>query len=174
MTSRFLRLSCFGASLILACGAGSDGSDSLDSIHPQPQPNNGDISFIAPCSAESCGPAPDTLANPRCKPEASQCGWSDDTAVSYRPCPDAECGAAPSADVCPSDTTFGGNACGSENETTCLWRTTCVPPKSTTPCSNEDGCGPKPEIGVMCKDGSAGDLVCMEKGASCDWQRTCD
>lgn len=162
------------ASFFLACGTGSEGGGSLQTIHPQPQPNSEGVSFIAPCTASSCGPAPASLASPRCKAEANACAWSDDTSVSYRSCADSECGTAPDPSVCPSGTTFRGNACGSENEAACAWRTTCAPPRSTVPCSDPEGCGGKPELGVICSDGSTGDLACMTVNARCAWQRTCD
>lgn len=157
-----------------ACESSSGPDVAPDSIHPQPQPNRTEVKLTAPCTAAKCGDAPATLASPRCKPQPSECAWTDDTSVSYRPCAESECGVAPGPDVCPSGTTFKGNACGSENESACTWSTACAPPPSTTPCASPEGCGPQPAIGVICKDGDAGALACMEFGSSCNWQRTCD
>lgn len=143
-------------------------------IHPQPQPNRRETRFTSPCTAAKCGEAPGALESPRCKPLDAECGWTDDTSVSYRPCPDTECGPAPGPEVCPAGTTFKGNACGSENEGACAWSTSCAPPPSTTPCPDPEGCGPRLNIGVICKDGGAGELACMQFDTRCNWQRTCD
>lgn len=159
--------------LIAACQAGSSSGEPV-AIHPQPQPNGEQISFTSPCTAATCGQAPGSIANARCKPAASACAWGPDTAVSARMCDDTECGAAPGADVCGTGTTFKGSSCISENESACAWSTVCAPPPSTVPCSNVDGCGGKPELGVVCQDGSIGDLVCMSFPPACGWQRTCD
>lgn len=94
--------------------------------------------------------------------------------MSYRPCAESECGAAPGAEVCPSGTTFRGNSCGSENEAVCAWSSACTPPRSTVPCPDTDGCGPQPEIGVICQDGGIGGLACMQGASRCGWERTCD
>jgi hypothetical protein len=166
----FVVLTALGA----ACESSSPNGGSFQSIHPQPQPNAGSMKFTAPCTAATCGSAPETLASPHCKPEASGCGWSEDTPVSYRPCAESECGQAPSADTCPSGTTFKGNTCGSENDAACTWSSVCLPPRSTIACADVDGCGPKPEIAVVCQDGGTGDLACMQVASRCAWQRTCD
>jgi len=160
--------------LLAACGSSLPDGGPAQSIHPQPQPNDGGVRITAPCTATACGAAPSNLGSPRCKPEAAGCGWSDDTAVSFRQCAESECGAAPGADVCPAGTTFRGNTCGSENESVCTWSTACAPPPSTVPCRDAEGCGGKPELGVICSDGSAGDLVCMQFASRCAWQRTCE
>lgn len=138
------------------------------------------LDFIAPCTASVCGEIPPSAksSRPRCRSSAGACAWSDppspDDSVSYRACEESECGPKPDASVCPSGTTYKGAACGSENEGPCTWRTTCVPPPSTTPCEDAYGCGPKPELAVVCKDGSVGDLLCMKQGTRCDWQRSCE
>ncbi|AKV00002.1 hypothetical protein AKJ09_06665 [Labilithrix luteola] len=159
--------------LAIACES-SDPGLGTQGIHPQPQPNRRPVSFTAPCTATSCGDAPSSLATPRCKPLPNDCSWTDDTSVSYRPCDAGECGPAPGAEVCPANTTFKGNACGSENEGACLWSTACMPPRSTTPCPTTEGCGPQPAIGVICTDGGSGGLECMQLESGCSWQRTCD
>ncbi len=166
---------CF-LSVVVACqGTPAGSADPKVGIHPQPQPPSArEVKFTSPCTSSKCGEAPSTLESPRCKAEASGCAWSEDTSVSYRGCDASECGLAPGADVCPSGTTFKGNACGSEDNAACGWSTVCAPPASTTPCSTSDGCGAKPDIGVVCKDGGLGDLACMQFGARCDWQRTCE
>ena len=160
--------------LALACESSTETGPGPQGIHPQPQPNRREATFTAPCTPERCGDAPSAIARPRCKPLPSECGWSDGTSVSYRPCAASECGAEPGPDVCPDGTTFKGNTCGSENDAACAWTTACAPPPSTTPCADPEGCGPKPEIGVVCSDGGIGDLACMQLQSSCGWQRTCD
>ncbi len=162
--------------LAIACESGTETGPGPQGIHPQPQPNRREAAFTAPCTAQRCGDAPSSIANPQCKPLPSECGWADDDgSVSYRACADAECGAAPGAEVCAEGTTFKGNTCGSENEAACAWTTFCAPPPSTTPCAEgDDGCGPMPMIGVVCTDGGAGGLACMQFDGRCNWQRTCD
>jgi hypothetical protein len=169
------RFLCLALMLAVAAACESSSSEpSPQNIHPQPQPNDGSVRISAPCSASECGEAPSSLANPHCKPKGAGCSWSDDTSVSYRQCADAECGVAPSPNICPIGTTFRGNSCGSEDEEPCRWTTHCSPPPSTAPCPNADGCGPKPALAVICSDGGIGDLVCMEFQSRCAWQRTCD
>lgn len=164
---------------IAACSSESDG-DTPRSPSEDPKADTAvtALEFVAPCNGQACGtpPSSGTSSKAACVEVASACTWkaSPDTSVSFRPCADAECGAKPDASVCPSGTTFSGATCGSENEGRCAWHSACSPPPSTTPCAGADGCGPKPELGVICKDGSTGDLVCMQKGASCGWQRSCE
>lgn len=143
-------------------------------IHPQPQPNHRRAKFTAPCTPEACGEAPGALDRPHCKPADATCEWSEDEPVSYRLCPADACGEEPDAAVCPREATFRGNECGSADDGPCAWTTTCAPPRSTTPCGDPEGCGPKPDIGVVCSDGEMGDLACMQLDARCGWQSTCD
>jgi hypothetical protein len=173
---RFLSLAfVLGSALVASCESGSSETTPPQNIHPQPQPNNGNQTFTAPCNAETCGTAPGSLTSPRCKQEASGCGWSDNSSVSYRQCPESECGVAPTADVCASGTVFRGSVCGSENESVCAWNTICAPPPSTTPCAKgNDDCGPMPMIGVVCEDGGMGSLLCMQFESRCDWQASCN
>jgi hypothetical protein len=178
---RPLRFPFIGALFLVAC------SSSSTPAPPSNADNDGNgntatvreaLEFIAPCAAETCGEVPSSskATKPACAPTAGTCSWSDPASdsVSFRQCPDADCGAEPDASVCPSGTTFKGATCGSENEGACVWRSACVPPPSTTPCPDVDGCGGKPMLGVICKDGSTGDLECMKTGATCSWQRTCE
>jgi hypothetical protein len=167
----------------LAACAASTTSEPDTSVSPQPQPNKREeLTFSAPCAPAACGDAPSSAKRPHCRvggggDAGSTCAWRDDSegTVSYSQCPTTLCGAEPTASVCPAGTTFKGNQCGSENDSACTWTTTCAPPRSTTPCPTPNGCGDaKPEIGVVCKDGSAGDLACMQVGAACGWERTCD
>jgi hypothetical protein len=136
------------------------------------------LEFVAPCVPATCGEVPSSSKStkPACSDTAGACGWSDDPngSVSFRQCEPSECGAEPDASVCPSGTTKKGATCGSENEGPCTWRTACAYPPSTTPCPDQNGCGPMPMIGVICNDGTSGELLCMKKGASCDWQRSCE
>ncbi|MBX3263958.1 MAG: hypothetical protein KIS78_29125 [Labilithrix sp.] len=186
MTIKLLGSSLLGLLFIAACS----------STTPAPSPNtggngggegNGDgtqttrsgLTFVAPCTATVCGEIPPSskASKPECREASGACGWTDpstDGSVSYRQCEETECGAKPDESVCPSGTTFKGAACGSENDGACLWRSACVPPRSTTPCPDPDGCGPMPEIGVICTDGSNGALECMQRGDKCEFQRTCD
>ncbi len=171
--------------LVVACSASSTetepgadpnnpGDNPPTGIHPQPQPNKTETTFTAPCNAQTCGDVPSGLKKPRCKPQPVDCGWSEDTSVSYAPCEESKCGTAPGPETCPTGTTFKGNSCGSENDAACAWSTVCAPPPSTTPCKDSEGCGPKPEIGVVCKDGTTGDLACMQFDDGCKYQRTCE
>ena len=152
-------------------GAGEPGGANL---HPQPQPNRRETKFTAPCTSATCGDVPEALESPRCKQTDAQCAWTDDTSVSYQSCPDSECGPAPGPEVCPSGFTFKGTSCGRENKGACAWSSGCEPPRSTVSCPDREGCGPKPELGVICHDGGVGDLECMQFDARCSWQRTCD
>jgi hypothetical protein len=158
--------------------------------NPAPQPNGEDqagttreaLNFVSPCTAGACGSVPSSSKStkPSCAPSGGggSCGWSDpdpDGTVSFAACEESKCGKKPDASVCPSGTIFKGAQCGNENEKGCAWHSACVPPPSTTPCPNADGCGGKPEIGVICKDGSVGDLECMKLATGkCGWQRTCE
>jgi hypothetical protein len=94
-----------------------------------------------------------------------------DEPVSYEPCDPSECGAIPQIG-CPSDYTLV-ESCGSVNGNACTWAINCIPPASTTPCATPDGCGPMPELGVICDDGSVGTLACMETDNDCSWQPQC-
>jgi len=140
------------------------------------------LNFTSPCTAGACGevPASSTSSKPTCAPsEGGSCGWSDpdpNGTVSYAPCEESKCGTKPDQSVCPAGTTFKGAQCGSENDQACKWQSACVPPKSTTPCPDANGCGDgKPEIGVICKDGSTGDLACMKLASGkCGWEPTCE
>lgn len=172
--------------LVAGCSAGSappksgGGGDTTDPPANDEPTAQASLAFRSPCTASSCGALPSSLggaSSARCAAQASAaCGWSaaeSDETVSYRPCKPSDCGAEPGASICPSGTTFKGNQCGAENDGACTWTTSCAPPRSTTPCS-EDACGPKIEIGVICQDGSTGDLACMKQGSKCVWERTCD
>lgn len=137
------------------------------------------LEFDAPCTASACGetPASSTSTKPKCSAVSGACAWSDPSpngSVSYRQCEDTACGTKPDASVCPAGTTFKGAQCGSENEGACVWRSACTPPPSTIACADVDGCGPQPAIGVICKDGTSGGLLCMKQGAKCAWQRSCE
>ncbi|MBX3222020.1 MAG: hypothetical protein KF795_15995 [Labilithrix sp.] len=188
MTIKLLGSSLFGLLFVAACS----------STTPAPSPSgngngngndtgNGDgtetarsgLTFVAPCTASACGEVPPSTSAPKpeCSNAAGACGWADpdpNASVSYRQCEEKECGAKPDESVCPSGTTFKGAACGSENDGPCVWRSACAPPRSTTPCPDADGCGPMPMIGVICADGSNGELECMKVGNKCEYQRTCD
>lgn len=172
---RLLSFLFLGAGVtVIACA--SESNNDVDGIHPQPQPNRHPLAFTAPCTPEVCGAVPESIGEPRCKPLPEACAWSDDRdgTVSYRFCEDSECGAPPTADVCPAGTLFGSNNCGAENDDPCAWTTSCVAPRSTTPCPNPEGCGGQPMIGVICQDGTNGGLACMQVDAGCEWQRDCD
>ncbi len=163
----------FSIALAAGCEASSPGTGPKG-IHPQPQPNT---KFTSPCNAEACGSAPGSLVSPHCKPAGSgSCGWSeDDGSVSYRECPDADCGPKPDETICPPGTTYKGSQCGSENAEICRWSSACMLPPSTTPCPEPNGCGGRPELAVICQDGGVGDLLCMQLASgSCGWQRSCE
>jgi hypothetical protein len=163
--------------VIAACSTAASPDGGPDPISPQPQPSRGPFQITSPCTASLCGEIPASLQSPRCRGETeASCGWSDDAAVSYRVCEASECPATePTESVCPEGTTFRGNTCGSENDAPCAWTTACVAPRSTTPCpGGADACGPMPEIGVICSDGSTGNLVCVETSSGCTYQPDCD
>jgi hypothetical protein len=172
-------------SLAIACGGASSEPGAPEEPTPAPTPaaRRDALSFVSPCTASECGEVPssfDEETTASCAPSGAECAWSapggDDTSVSYRSCEPSECAAAePTADVCPEGLTFGGNTCGSENDAACAWTTACVAPRSTTPCpQGADACGPVPEIGVICADGSTGSLVCVLAGDRCEHQPSCD
>ncbi len=136
------------------------------------------LHFVAPCTAAACGdvPASSTSDEPFCEPVDGSCGWQDarpDDVVSYHACDPSACGPRLAGDPCPPGTVLAGSDCGAENDGPCAWRSACVPPPSTTPCESADGCGPMPELGVVCHDGSNGVLACMQVGDRCQWQPSC-
>ncbi len=189
MTIKLLGSSLFGLLFVAACSSttpapspsagGGNGNGDGDGDGDGAQTTRSGLTFVSPCTASACGevPASTTAAKPECSETAGACGWGDpdpNGSVSYRQCEESECGAKPDESVCPSGTSFKGAACGSENDGPCVWRSACMPPRSTTPCTDADGCGPMPEIGVICADGSNGELECMQVGNKCEYQRTCD
>jgi hypothetical protein len=130
--------------------------------------------FTEPCTAWACGAAP-SAAEATCAPADGNCVWAvADGTTSYTQCAATACGTPPGAEVCPAGTEWKGNQCGSVDGAPCRWTTTCAPPRSTTPCPSADGCGPVPELAVICKDGTAVGLVCMKQGDACGWERPCD
>lgn len=165
-------LVCLAA--LIGCSAEPvDGGGVPSTVSPQPQPSaRPGLRFTSPCKPDVCGAAPEENATCR-RNKDDVCAWFPDTPVSYRSCEPKECGVEPTI-TCAAPFSFAGNTCGSEDERPCEWTTICLPPKSTTPCGDRNGCGPKPDLGVVCKDGGAGDLVCMDVGGTCDFQRTCD
>lgn len=192
-TMKITLVSAFAAlsALVAACsGSSTDGPTTPGASNNPPtnqdpqNPGGGTgttreaLTFTEPCAASTCGEVPSSnpSAKPVCAQAAGSCSWTapdPNGSVSWRECKESECGAAP-GNVCPAGTEQGTSTCGSENEGPCKWQTACLPPKSTTPCATADGCGPQPAIGVICKDGSNGDLVCMQTGSTCNWQRSCD
>ncbi len=185
-TTKLLHSSLFSVLFLVACSSSStpppssanDGDDNNDTGKQTATTRTG-LSFVAPCTAAACGEVPPSskAETPACAPSSGSCGWSDpdpSASVSYRECAASECGPPPDASVCPSGTTFKGAACGSENEGACIWRSACAPPRSTTPCPDPNGCGPVPGLGVICKDGSTGHLECMQRGAKCEFQPSCE
>ncbi len=187
LVNKTTRISLLAALLLLAaCSASStpstagkaNGTDTKDKGGGT-QAAREALSFVAPCNASACGdvPASSTSATPQCASTSGTCSWSasaGDDSVSYSGCDDALCGAKPDASVCPAGTTFKGAACGSEDDGACIWRSACGVAPSTTLCPDPEGCGGKPEIGVVCKDGSVGDLLCRSQGAKCGWERSCE
>lgn len=170
---------------VVACA-----SDPTTTTPPAPSPDEpGDtppkvqrtaLAFVAPCTATACGTVPEssTSEKPTCVEELGACGWTDpnpEDTVSYRFCEATECeGPAPDANVCPAGTKFGGADCGAENDEACRWRSSCAPPRLTTPCPDPEACGGQPMIGVICEDGTNGGLVCVTDGNTCRWERSCD
>jgi len=167
-----------GLAVVLACETqdGSTGPVGPSAIHPQPQPNGGrGFAFVSPCSATRCGDAPGSLERPRCAPQQEGCTWREDESVSFRQCPESDCGPAPGAEVCPAGTSFKSNTCGAENQGACVWHTSCAPPRSTTPCRDPQGCGDGvPAIAVLCSDGGTGGLECMQFATRCSFQASCE
>jgi hypothetical protein len=158
----------------------NDGQDDRDAP-PSGQTGQVSLGFTAPCDAQACGEVPPSSRSdrPSCSPSsAGTCGWSDpdpDGSVSFRECAASECAPKPEIDVCPTGTLLRGATCGSENSGPCIWRSTCTPPRSTTPCPDPNGCGEGvPALAVMCKDGSVGGLACMQQGKTCKFEPTCD
>lgn len=183
------RFSVLAALLLTACSSATPSTGDANGGGTGDKPGVPDttktvheaLSFVVPCSASTCGdvPASSTSATPQCASTGGSCSWSGsagDEPVSYSACEDRLCGDKPDASVCPAGTTFKGAACGSENDGACIWRSACGvgAGPSTTPCPNPDGCSAKPEIGVVCKDGSNGDMVCRSQGSKCGWERTCE
>lgn len=171
-------LPLLGIFMLVACS-----SDSTPNEPSSPSPSDDTatvreaLEFVAPCVPEACGEVPSSskASKPACVPSSGECTWSDpEGSVSFRQCQATECGAEPDASVCPAGTSKKGSTCGSENEGPCAWHTACAFPPSTTPCPTEDGCGPMPLLGVVCDDGSSGELRCMKRGASCEWQPSCE
>lgn len=161
--------------LPLACASSDPGSGAKS-----PASTSQTLTAVGDCAFSACGSVPSSLGSEpsvKCSAGSSDsCAWSassDDTVVSYRPCAASECPAAPAID-CPAGTVSSSQQCGSENDAACAWTTVCVPPRDTTPCPNADGCGAQPELGVICKDGSNGALVCVTNGQKCSWERNCD
>jgi hypothetical protein len=166
-------MSLIAAFLAFACsGSNTNGSP------PEPSTNQ-TLNAIGPCAFTACGSLPSSLASTptvTCSGATTDsCAWSadDQQSASYRQCADSECSPAPEID-CPVGTLRSTQRCGSENGAACLWTTVCTPPRNTTPCPDADGCGPQPEIGVICGDGTNGALVCVSNGTKCGWERNCD
>jgi hypothetical protein len=139
------------------------------------------LSVVGACVFSGCGSLPSNLSSApsvTCSgASADACAWSadsgDDSAVSYRWCTASECPPAPAID-CPTGTVRSTQQCGSENDAACTWTTVCTPPRSTTPCADQNGCGVELERGVVCSDGTSGALVCVTDGSQCSWQPNCD
>ena len=147
------------------------------------------LAYVEPCTPADCdglpvpeiGCADSSTPTLSCEPTGNgtchivpKCdGGADDPdePVSYESCEESECGPIPQIG-CPDGDTLA-QSCGSENDGPCLWTITCIPPPSTTPCQTPDGCGPMPEIGVICDDGSSGSLACMQTGSDCSWEPQC-
>jgi hypothetical protein len=134
------------------------------------------------CSFEACGAVPSSMqsqASVACDASSgADCDWEPfdpDGTVSYRSCDDSECPPRPAID-CPEDTVQASQQCGSENDAACAWTTVCTPPRITTPCPDAKGCDgiPVQQIGIICKDGSAGGFACVTDGERCFLERNCD
>ncbi len=174
MKNIVIGLGLIASFLPLACGSADQ---SVDAKSP---PNTSQtLSAVGACAFAACGSLPSSLASTpsvTCSAAASDsCAWSksDDSSVSYRACAASECPAAPAID-CPAGTVRSSQQCGSENDAACAWTTVCTPARDTTPCANANACGPQPQLGVICSDGSTGDLACVTNGQTCSWQRSCD
>jgi hypothetical protein len=175
MKNIVIGLSLSASFSMLACGS-ADQTGAPKSASSTSQT----LSAVGACSFAACGSMPSSLSGTpsvKCSGEsAGSCAWSArgaDSSVSYRPCSESECPAAPAID-CPAGTVHSSQQCGSENDAACAWTTICSPPRSTTACPRQDGCGPQLELGVICNDGSNGALVCVTDGQACSWQRNCD
>lgn len=162
--------------LPLACGGSSDQTGGAQT----PTAAHQTLSAVGECGF-SCGSVPANLSSApsvSCSGASSDaCAWAADSdpnaTVSYRPCTAAECPAAPVID-CPAGTAYSSQQCGALNDGACEWTTVCTPPRDTTPCPDPNACGPEEDIGVICKDGSTGGLVCVTDGKKCSWERSCD
>ncbi len=182
LSALLLLTACSGATSTPSTGSPSGaGTADKGAVKDETQPIREALSFVAPCTASSCGDLPTSSSSarsaaPSCELAGSTCSWTDsgDDPVSYSPCDEALCGIEPDATVCPAGTTFKGASCGSENDGACTWRSACAAAPNSPICPDPTGCGPKPEIGIVCKDGSVGDLACRSLGAKCDWERTCE
>jgi hypothetical protein len=175
MKSIVIALSFSAALLSIACGSADQSAGANTPSHTHQT-----LSAVGGCEFAACGSLPSTLASApsvECSNETSDsCAWSasgDSGSTSYRYCSANECPTAPALD-CPTGTVHSSQQCGSEDGAACAWTTVCTPPRDTTPCPDSDSCGPQPAIGVICKDGSNGALVCVTNGQSCSWQRNCD
>ncbi|HEY6078064.1 MAG TPA: hypothetical protein VIW29_04640 [Polyangiaceae bacterium] len=169
--------SCLSAwLLLLACGSAEQGAGA------EPAAVQQTLSVVGACTFVACGSMPPSLATTpsvecvaSAEASSDSCAWStsDDGSVSYRPCAASECPVAPAID-CPAGTLRSSQQCGSENDAACAWTTVCTPPRDTAPCPEIDGCGPQPALGVICDDGSNGELACVTNGQTCSWQPNCD
>jgi len=159
---------------LFACGSSDQNAGAKS-----PSATHQTLSAVGDCGFSACGSLPSNLTSApsvTCSSAASDsCAWSaaDDTTVSYRSCAASECPPAPAID-CPSGTVRSTQQCGSQNDAACTWTTVCTPPRDTTPCPDQNSCGPEQDIGVICSDGSTGGLVCVTDGQKCSWQRNCD
>jgi len=162
--------------LVGACG-GTEEPKTPETSHNTRQT----LTASGDCSFQACGVMPSSMADaPKVEcagKSADECTWTapGDQSVSYRVCQESECPTKPAID-CPADTVQGLQECGSENSGPCVWRTSCVPPRITTPCADANGCSDQPvtTIGIVCKDGSAGGFACVTDGNRCFWERNCD
>ena len=118
------------------------------------------IVFADPCSFESCGSVPSSLARSPvvlCTDESgapaqlepgqlADCSWMsgvdpNEQAVSAAFCTPSECGAQPAAE-CPEGTIQSAIAqsCVNENDTGCRWFTQCPQPGPGEPCNTNADC----------------------------------
>lgn len=135
------------------------------------------------CTFEACSSLPSSYAaEPKVEcssADGAACEWVAgdelEQSVSYGFCKDSECPPRPALD-CPSGTAQASQQCGNENNRGCAWMTTCAPPRVTAPCPSATGCDGQPilEIGIICKDGSTGEFVCVTDNKACFWERNCD
>jgi hypothetical protein len=175
MKSIIIGLGLGASVLALACSSAEQSA-----VSKSPASTRQTLSAVGSCAFAGCGTVPPGLANApsvQCSSAPSEgCGWSAsdaDATTSYRSCAASECPPTPSID-CPAGTVHSSQQCGSENSAACVWTTVCAPPRDTTPCPDANGCGAEPALGVICKDGSNGALVCVTNGQACSWQRSCD